>query len=148
MAHSRHWTVPSARTDRELYSASSVEEMYEAGVMTDLFKDTVFRTHKCCFSGIHRPKKKSANLLGEAPDLGVFFLKVVWIRSHCNAFRPQSMMCLVPAPREALEKCRFSTFIMISPNVNERFKITKGWQPHQSLGVLLVQLCSGVLLRR
>lgn len=43
-------------------------------------------------------------------------------------------MCLVPAPREALRKCRFSAFIMISPNVNDRVKITKGWQPHQESG--------------
>lgn len=108
----------------ELYSAASVEEMDEAGVMTELFKYTVLRTHSSGHTDaasleLTDPKKKSAHLLGEAPDVGDFFLKIVWVRSYCNALRPQSMMCLVPAPREALEKHGFSTFIMISPNVNE-----------------------------
>lgn len=78
-------------------------------------------------------KKKACKSFRRSPRSCFSFLKSC-VDHCCNAFSPQSMVCLVPAPREALKKCRSSTFIMISPNVNERVKITKGWQPHEESG--------------
>lgn len=73
--------MPSASTAQgmgwaELYSAGSVEEMCEAGVIISLFKYTVFRTHISRYTNAaslgSTDPEKSTKLLGEATDLGFF----------------------------------------------------------------------------
>lgn len=83
MAHSRHWTVPSARTDREWDGQSCTQlplwrnvwgRSNDRAVQIHCLKDTHFWTHRHCFCGIHRPKRICKSFR-RSPRCWGFFLK-------------------------------------------------------------------------